>query len=182
MLKDEGKLDEALTINEDLYRTFEAAGARQQMATSLNEQAIIYSMKGRFDKAIAAGERSLELNRQRNDDGDQASSLQTLSVIHRQAEDYDAALACSQEAKVLAGRLGNEYFLAIIVHQQGLIYNDLAHAGPTERKPHCYREAAFGCFTEVWPSCGASGTRPARPTRWANWQATDGHGADARSD
>lgn len=48
LLMDEGRLDKALTTYEEVYRTFETLGRKQQMMAVLNQQSIIYHMLGQY--------------------------------------------------------------------------------------------------------------------------------------
>jgi tetratricopeptide (TPR) repeat protein len=125
LLSHEGHLSEALAIHEELYQTFSALDAKQQMATALGQQSNILQDMGDYDRAIDKQQAALQLDRERGDDEGQAISLHQLSQIYEIKEDHDAALAHSQQAEALARKLGNDLFLAGMLHQQGLIFSDL---------------------------------------------------------
>ena len=50
LLTDEGKLDEALATYEEVYATFAALNARQQMAAALSADASVYQDMGDYDR------------------------------------------------------------------------------------------------------------------------------------
>ena len=143
LLIEEGKLEEGLVNSQEAYRIFEAMGAKRQMTTALNHQSIIYRMMGRYDDAITAGNRALELARQLKDKVSLALNTLQLSILYMQKGDCDTALAYSQEAKKMAHAVEDEALTAMTLHQQGLILNCLADAAQTdeERMPHL--RAAF---------------------------------------
>jgi tetratricopeptide (TPR) repeat protein len=146
LLQGEGKLDEALAIHEELYPTFEALGARQQMAAALTQIASVYQDQGRYDQAIEYEERSLGLGRERGDEAGQAISLHQLSMLYEIKGDYPTALARSQEAEKLARKLKNDHFVAAVLHQQGLILIVLARAAQTDEERMTHRRAAVERF------------------------------------
>jgi len=135
LLKNEGKLDEALAIYEEAYRTFEAEGAKQQMAATLSQIASIYQDKGDYDKAIEYEERSLALEREWGDEERQAISLHQLSIIYHAKGDeaarkgqqpeasslYEQALRLSREVEEKFRKLCIDAYVASTLHQQGLI-------------------------------------------------------------
>ena len=169
LLAEEGKLAEALATYEAVYRTFEALGAKQQMAAVLSTTAIIYLNQGNYDKAIEYEERSLALEKERENEEGQTISLHQLSILHLRKEDYAAALARSQEAEKLARKLNNEQFLAAMLHQQGLILIREARAAATGDEAATHRGQPSNASRPAWRSVGALGTRPAPASRWGNW-------------
>jgi tetratricopeptide (TPR) repeat protein len=148
LLMEEGKLDEALAIHEELYRTFEALGAKQQMAVALNQQSIIYYMIGRYDDAVTTGERGLELTRKLGDEEGQAISLHQLSIFYMDKGDYATALVRSGEAEKLNRRLHREAGIAANLHQQGQILTNLVHAAQTDEERDTHRCAAVERFQQ----------------------------------
>jgi tetratricopeptide (TPR) repeat protein len=146
LLREEGKLAEALATYEAVYRTFEAAGARQNATSVLELQSTVLIDMGEYDKAIALQERSMELKQEIGFEEGQAISLHQLSILYMLKEDYSAAHARSQEAEKLARKLNNEQFLAAVLHQQGLIYTDLARAAATSDEATAHRAAALERF------------------------------------
>jgi tetratricopeptide (TPR) repeat protein len=98
LLREEGKLDETLAIHKELYHSFEALGARQQMTAALSQQSIVYKLMGRHDEAIITGKRCLKLVQELRDEELQAIVLGDLSGFYLAKGDYTAALARSQEA------------------------------------------------------------------------------------
>jgi tetratricopeptide (TPR) repeat protein len=149
LLQDEGKLAEALATYEAVYQTFQEAGARQQMAATLNMQSQVLQDIGRYDEAIERQEASLAMKRERGDEEGQAISLHQLSILYMLKEDYPAALARSGEAEALDRKLGNQAGLAADLHEQGLIYTCLARAAASDAEAGRHRQAAFDRFTEI---------------------------------
>ncbi len=145
---EEGKLAEALATYEAVYRTFEEAGARQQMAAVLAQISIVYRNQGEYDKAIEKSDAALTILRGINDEEGQAISLHQLSMLYMLKEDYNAGLARSQEAEALNRKLGREVGVATNLHEQGLIYNRLARAAADDAEAARQRQAAFDRFTE----------------------------------
>ncbi len=125
LLLDEGQLDAALATYQQVYKTFEALGAKAQMAAVLAQQSIIYKNKGEYDEAIEYQSRGLKLDRERGDEEGQAISLHQLSILYMLKGDYQAAMRHSQEAEALDRKRGYEASLAADLHQQGLILTDL---------------------------------------------------------
>jgi tetratricopeptide (TPR) repeat protein len=149
LLKDEGKLDEALAIHEELYRTFEALGARQQMATALNIQSQVLQDMGRYDEAIAKQEASLRMKQEDSDEEGQAISLHQLSMLYRhKGDDYATAMARSQEAAEIDRKRGDQAGLAADLHEQGLILNELARTAQTDEEGTTHRRAAVERFQQ----------------------------------
>jgi tetratricopeptide (TPR) repeat protein len=148
LLIEEGKLDEALATYQEVYRTFEALEAKQQMGAALNQQSILYHMMGRYDDAVITGEKGLELKRERRDEEGQAISLHQLSIFYMSKGDYTTALARSEEAEKLNRSGGREHLLAGNLHEQGLILNRLTRAAQTDEERATHRRAAAERFQE----------------------------------
>jgi tetratricopeptide (TPR) repeat protein len=125
LLKDEGKLDEALATYEAVYATFAALNGWQQMAVALGEMANVHQNKGEYEKAIELQSRKLVMAEELGNEEYQAISLHQLSTLYRATGDYATALARSQEAEAIFRKLGIEAYAATL-HEQGLIYNRLA--------------------------------------------------------
>jgi tetratricopeptide (TPR) repeat protein len=123
MLRQEGRLAEALATYEQVYQTFAALDAKQQMATALSQISTVYQQMGEYDQAIVKQEASLQIERERGDEEGQAISLHQLSILYHIERDYQTSLVRSQEAEKLARKLGNDHFLAAMLHQQGIIFN-----------------------------------------------------------
>jgi tetratricopeptide (TPR) repeat protein len=148
LLQEEGKLKEALATYQEVYRTFEAVGGKQQMAIVLNRQSIIYDMMGRYDDALTAGERGLELARELKSSEEEAIILHQLSIFYRHKGDYATALARSEEATEIDRKRGDQAGLAADLHLQGLILNRLAHAAQTDEERTTHRRAAVERFQQ----------------------------------
>jgi tetratricopeptide (TPR) repeat protein len=148
LLTDEGKLDEALVTYQEVYRVFEALGAKQAMATVLTEMGTVYQRQGEYEKAIEYQVRGLELDKERGDEEGQAISLHQLSILYMLKGDYTTALAHSQEAEKLARKLKNDSFVTTMLHQQGLILTDLASAAQTDEEHTTHLRAAFERFQQ----------------------------------
>lgn len=146
LLKDEGKLDEALAMHEELYRTFEALQARQQMAVALGEMANVHQDKGEYERAIELQQRKLDMVTELGDEQRQAISLHQLSILYMLTGDDATALARSQEAEALFRKLGIEAHVAATLHQQGLIYTKLARTAGQAEAAAGYRNQAFERF------------------------------------
>jgi tetratricopeptide (TPR) repeat protein len=129
LLAEEGKLAEAL-------------GAKQQMAAVLSTTAIIYQNQGNYDKAIEYEERSLALEKERENEEGQAISLHQLSMLYRFKEDYAAALARSQESEALFRKRNIESHVAATLHEQGIIHIKIARAAATGDEAAAHRAAA----------------------------------------
>jgi tetratricopeptide (TPR) repeat protein len=148
LLQDEGKLDEALAIHEQLYRTFEALGARQQMAAALSQIAKVYWSQGEYEQAIEYVERSLGLDEERGDEKGQAIALNNLSILYMLQGDYATALARSQEAEKLSRSSEREDLLAANLHEQGLILNWMAREAQTDEERMAHLAAAVERFQQ----------------------------------
>jgi tetratricopeptide (TPR) repeat protein len=148
LLIDESKLDEALAIHEEVYRTFETMGARPQMAAALTMQGQVLEMMGRFDEAVTRQEASLRINQEDDYEEGQAISLHQLSILHMLKGDYATALNHSEEAEKLFRKLEIEAHTAATLHQQGLILNYLADAAQTDEERMAHRRAAFERFQQ----------------------------------
>jgi tetratricopeptide (TPR) repeat protein len=146
LLKDEGKLDEALATYQAVYRTFEALGETQNVATVLELQGTVLQQMGEYDKAIALQEKSLKLKQEIGHEEGQAISLHQLSILYHIKGDTATALARSQEAEKLARKVSNEALVATTLHQQGIIHNELASAAQSEAEREAGRRAAFDRF------------------------------------
>jgi tetratricopeptide (TPR) repeat protein len=149
LLKDEGKLDEALATYQEVYRTFEALGAKQQMAAVLAQSAIIYRQKGQYDKATEYELKQLQIARDEGLTEQEGISLYNLSILYHIKGDYATALARSQEAEKLARKVKNEALTATTLHQQGLILNGLAHAAQADEDRMTHRRAAMERFRQA---------------------------------
>jgi tetratricopeptide (TPR) repeat protein len=121
VLANEGHLDEALAIYDDVYRTFEGLGAKEQMAATLAQQSNRLLDKGDYDRAIEKQQASLDIWRELGNKEGQAGSLHQLSVLYCDKEDYAQAMATSRQAEALARKLGLEDGVAMTLHQQGII-------------------------------------------------------------
>jgi tetratricopeptide (TPR) repeat protein len=148
MLIEEGKLDQALATYQEVYRTFEALEARQQMAAVLSQIAGVYWSQGECEQAIEYVEPSLGLSKERGDEEGQAVALNNLSILYRNKGDYATALDRSQEAEKLSRSGEREYLLAGNLHQQGLILTDLARAAQTGEERTAHLRAAAGRFQQ----------------------------------
>ncbi len=123
MLKDEGRLAEALATYEKVYEIFVALDARQQMASVLTQMGSVYQDMGEYDQAIEKQEASLQIKRERGDEQGQAISLHQLSILYHMEEEYETALAHSREAEELDRKHGDLAGLAADLHEQGIIFN-----------------------------------------------------------
>jgi len=137
LLKDEGRSDEALTTYQDVYRTFEERGAKQQMAATLSNISSVHMDKGDYDRAIEVQQASLEIKREIGNEEGQVISLHLLSMLYRSKEDYGRALETSKEAEALNRRLERWQGIAANLHEQGIILNEMGQ-----------RQEAFACFQE----------------------------------
>ena len=128
LLKEEGRLAESLATYEQLYQTFAAWDAKQQMATALTQMSSVYQAMGEYDQAVEKEEASLQIERERGNEEGQAISLHQLSMLYEIKEDYETALARSREAEELFRKLGIEAHVAATLHEQGIIFNRLGRA------------------------------------------------------
>lgn len=148
LLMNEGQLAQALATYEQVYATFAALDAKQQMGAVLNQQSIVLDMMGHTDQAIVKQEASLEIDRQRGDEQGQAISLHQLSIFHRKQEAYQHALKHSQVAEELSRKLGIEALTATTLHTQGLIFNEMARAAKDENAVRGHRQTAAERFSQ----------------------------------
>jgi tetratricopeptide (TPR) repeat protein len=146
LLKNEGHLDEALATYEDVYATFEALDAKQQMAVALNMQSQVLQGMGRIEQAIARQNESLEIKREIGNEEGQAISLHQLSTLHRMQGDLETALARSREAEALTRDVGNEALVAATLHEQGIISVLMARAAEDAAEAAHHRETAAERF------------------------------------
>ena len=157
LLQSEGQLVEALTIHEELYQTFAALDARPQMGTALGQQGSVLMNMGRFDEAIEKQTASLEIHRQYGDEKNQAINLHQLSILHRLQDDYSRALDRSQAAEVLNQKIKREIGVASNLHEQGLIFIQMARTTDEENTAHKYIRTAAERFAQslnIWRRVG----------------------------
>jgi tetratricopeptide (TPR) repeat protein len=129
LLQEEGRLAEALEIHEQLYETFAALDAKENMAVALTQMSNVHLLMGDYEQAIEKEGASLQIKRERGDEEGQAISLHQLSVLHMLKEDYQTALTHSQEAEKLNRKLDRQVGIALNLHQQGLIFNQTDRRG-----------------------------------------------------
>ncbi len=122
LLQDEGRLAEALEMQEATNLVYQKLDARGNLAAGLNQISIIYQRMGDLDCAIEKQQASLQIQREIDDEEGQAASLHQLSILYMLKEDYDAALAHSQQAEVLARKIKHEAGIAKTLHEQGMIF------------------------------------------------------------
>jgi len=127
LLKDEGRLDEALAIYEEVYSTFRTLGAKKQMAAMLSLICIVYGMKGYYSQAFMRQEEGLAIEREIGNKEGQAIGVNQLSILYALNGDFTTALSLSQEAEVLSREVGNEALNATTLHQQGIIHSKMKH-------------------------------------------------------
>jgi tetratricopeptide (TPR) repeat protein len=123
LLRQEGRLAEALAMYEESIHIHEELGAKKNLAARLGNISIIYQQMGEYDQAIEKQEASLQIQREIGDEEGQAISLHQLSILYMLKEDYVIAMARSQETEELFRKLGIEVHVATTLHQQGLIFN-----------------------------------------------------------
>jgi tetratricopeptide (TPR) repeat protein len=145
---EEGKLEEALAIYEEVYRTFEAMGAKLQMAQGLAQQGYGLWLKDEIDSSIEKYFRALDIFRLEERHEGQAMCLHQLSILYHIKGDYATSLAHSEEAEKLFRKLNTEAHVARALHQQGLILNDLADAAQIDEEWGAQRRAAFERFQQ----------------------------------
>jgi len=148
LLRDEGKLEEALAIHEEAYRAFEAMGERREMAVALGQIGNVLLLKGEDDQAIELQTRKLELVRELGEEPEQAISLHALSMLYRHKGDYALSLSCIEEAVEIDRKWSDQAGLAADLLQQGLILNDLADATQTDEERMAHRRAAVERFQQ----------------------------------
>lgn len=148
ILQNEGKLAEALAIHQELYETFAAIDAKQQMGASLSQIGTIYRLQGEINKAIEKQKESLKIKQEIKREDEQAISLHELATLHRMNKEYRAALDRNREAEVLARKVSNEALIAMTLHEQGLIYNEIAQTGVSDEKRRKYNRKAVACFQD----------------------------------
>jgi tetratricopeptide (TPR) repeat protein len=146
LLTDEGHLDEALATYEDVYATFAALEAKQQMAVVLNMQSQVLQDMGRIEQAIAKQNESLEITREIGNEEGQAISLHQLSILHRMQGDLETALARSREAEALDRKRDDQAGLAADLHEQGIISVLMARAAEDDAEAARHRETAANRF------------------------------------
>ncbi len=139
LLADEGRLDEALQTCEEVYQTVSALDAKQQMAAVLGNQGEIYRLQGNYKQATAKQEASLNIHREIENEEGQAICLNQLSIIYYSQGDqaegeaarelYEKALQTSEEGIKIARGLGNDQFIAAMLHQQGVTLRRLDRHG-----------------------------------------------------
>ncbi len=121
LLQDEGRLAGALAIHEQLYETFAAQGAKQQMATALSQMGMVYEDMGEYDRAIEKQAASLQIEREIKDEEGEAINLHQLSLLYEIKENYETAMQHSQEAETLNRKSNREHLVASNLHEQGII-------------------------------------------------------------
>ncbi len=134
MLKEEGRLAEALATYEQVYETFAALDEKENMAVALNMQGQVLQNMGAYDRAIEKQEASLQIKCEIGNEEGQAISLHQLSILYRHKEDYETALARSREAEELARKLDNDHFLAKTFQAQGIIFNQMDRSGEASER------------------------------------------------
>jgi len=125
LLQGEGRLAEALATHQEVYQTFAALEAKQQMAGALGQMGSVYQDMGEYDQAIEKYEAALRIVHETGNEEVQAICLHQLSMLYMLKEDYLAALAQGQAAEEIDRKRGDLAGLAADLHQQGLIFTDL---------------------------------------------------------
>jgi len=148
LLIEEGRLVEALATYEQVYTTFAALDAKQQMGVVLTTQSIVLMNMGRFSDAIAKQEAGLGILQSINDEQNQAIGLHQLSMLHRNQDDYPRALERSRAAEALFRKLGIEAHTAATLHEQGNIFNQMARAAGEQSAAREHIQAAAERFTQ----------------------------------
>ncbi|MCA9942627.1 MAG: CHAT domain-containing protein [Anaerolineales bacterium] len=134
LLAQEGKLNEALKIYQRVHEIFIKFEAIQNAATVLELQATTLEQLGDLDNAISIQEKSLSLKKKINFDEGQAISLHHLAMLHDMKGEYETALSRSEAAEELARKIKNEFILSATLHEQGIIYINMAKKSLTEKK------------------------------------------------
>lgn len=127
---EEGNLEAALQVYEELLTVLAELSARDQMAQTLLQIGGAYRRLGRLDSARQKYEAALQLLREFNDEVGQAACLHQLAGICREQGDHKNALVRSQAARELAHKRGEQPLLARAAYEQGLIFLELQRTAP----------------------------------------------------
>lgn len=148
LFKTGGELVEALTIYHEIYETFAAIDAKQQMAFSLGQMGSVYKSMGKLDEAIEKYEQARFLSKECDDEEGQAIGLHQLAMLYRLKEEYEMALANSQQAEMLARKLNLEEGVAKCLHEQAIIYDEMSWESETDEEKMKYMEMVNSCFQD----------------------------------
>lgn len=118
---EEGHLEAALQVYEDVYQSLNPEQAKLQRAHVLMRAGSVYQRLGDLETAQERFERALAITREIEDREGEAECLYELSVTMRQAHDYRSALVYSQAAKEHYEGLAYSFGLTVIEHEQGHI-------------------------------------------------------------
>lgn len=127
----------------DFYRKI---GAYQQLAARLSNMSIIEQIRGNLDAAIDLQNESLEVGQETKHEEGQAISLHQLAMLYRGKEEYETALARSQAAEGIDRKRGDQVGLAADLHEQGIIYNEMARVAESDEERWGYGETAVSRF------------------------------------
>jgi tetratricopeptide (TPR) repeat protein len=118
---EEGHLEAALQVYEEVYASLDPDEAKLQRAHVLMRAGSVYQRLGELDSARESFKEALEIARDIVDREGEAECLYQLAVTLRQARDYKRALVYSQAAKEHCEGLSYSYGLTAIEHEQGHI-------------------------------------------------------------
>lgn len=118
---EQGDLQAALDVYEDLYQTLEDQGAQEQMAHVLTRIGNVYYRLGNLELAKQKYEAALIMMREVGDEKGQSTCLHKLTRIYNESGDYKRALVRGQATTEFETKRGDKAGLARAIREQGLI-------------------------------------------------------------
>ncbi len=122
---EEGNLQQAIEVYEEVYAALEDQAAHEQMAHILTRIAGAHRRLKHPDEARQKYETALKMFRELDDEAGQSLCLHQLAGICREQGDYQRALVRSQAARELDQKRGDQAAMARAIHEQGIILQEM---------------------------------------------------------
>ncbi len=122
-----GKVQDAIATYEKAYQVFRSLDERGPMADALSQMAIAWEKAGDYNRAIQLQQVALTIRKELGDTRTQAESLQQLASLYLRKGDSRQALVHNRAAAALNQEHGNLAGLAMDLHQQGVILNEIGY-------------------------------------------------------
>ena len=120
-----GELDRAQVESREALASFEAAGDARQQITVLGGLASALHQRGRFEEALAAVQRQVELVPRTEDRGLEAQVVLNLGAVYDGMGRFEDARATLERGEALCRELGRPRLLATALTNLGMAYQGL---------------------------------------------------------
>jgi tetratricopeptide (TPR) repeat protein len=121
MLAEEGQYDDALSICEKTFKTYEDLDDKSSLATNLGNQATIYRLKGEYDKSIDLQNKALAIRREINDEEGIGLSLLELSNLYITKGNLNKALDMCTDGVEVFKKINDYSGIQKMIYTQGII-------------------------------------------------------------